>query len=158
MPKERTQLNLTSLTPASVCYQRHKPEDTNLYKIIEQNLPSFQSYLSSADISLPQFVDEEFREYLRCSLLEHSFIHVKCDDCTFEHLVAFSCNLRGFCPSCGARRMIETPAYLVDSVMLQVPVWQWALSFPRPLRLLLHASLRPSISALPILYLHCKQI
>jgi len=36
MPKERTQTNLTSPTPASVGYQQHKPEDTDLYKIVEK--------------------------------------------------------------------------------------------------------------------------
>jgi hypothetical protein len=39
---------------------------------------------------------------------------VKCNGCRFEHLVAFSCKLRGFCPSCGARRMVETSAHLID--------------------------------------------
>jgi hypothetical protein len=84
MPKERTQTNLTSPTPASVGYQRHTPEDTDLYKIVEKNLPSFQSHLSSADISLPQFVHEEFRKYLRCGILERGFLRVKCDDYSFE--------------------------------------------------------------------------
>jgi hypothetical protein len=49
-------------------------------------------------------------------------------------LVAFSCKRRGFCPSCGARRMIETSAHLVDHVIPDVSVRQWVLSFPWPLR------------------------
>ena len=56
--------------------------------------------------------------------------------CRFEHLVAFSCKHRGFCPSCGARRMVETSAHLIDHVIPTVPVRQWVLSFPWPLRLL----------------------
>ena len=36
-------------------------------------------------------------------------------ECAHEKLVAFSCKRRGFCPSCGARRMAETAAHLVDS-------------------------------------------
>jgi len=85
---------------------------------------------------LPAFVVDEFRNYLRCGRLEHGFIRVKCDGCRHEHLVAFSCKRRGFCPSCGARRMIETAAHLVDHVIPDVPVRQWVLSFPWPLRLL----------------------
>jgi len=46
---------------------------------------------------------------------------------------------RGFCPSCAARRMAETAAYLVDRVIPRVPVRQWVLSFPIPLRILLAA-------------------
>ena len=41
---------------------------------------------------------------------------------------------RGICPSCGGRRMAETAAWLVDRVIPQVPVRQWVLSFPIPLR------------------------
>ncbi|MGH8469105.1 MAG: transposase zinc-binding domain-containing protein [Gammaproteobacteria bacterium] len=56
-----------------------------------------------------------------------------------EKLVAFSCKKRGFCTSCGARRRVETTAHLVDHVIPRVPVRQWVLSFPIPLRLLLAA-------------------
>ncbi len=136
MLEKTTQLNPLPKSPGGFVYQRHKPEETDLYKIIEQNLPSFQSHLSSADISLPGFVHEEFRSYLRCGLLKHGFLRVKCNGCSFEHLVAFSCKLRGFCPSCGARRMVETSAHLIDHVIPKVPVRQWVLSFPWPLRLL----------------------
>jgi hypothetical protein len=41
-----------------------------------------------------------------------------------EHLVAFSCKKRGFCPSCGARRMAESAALLVDEVFPEQPVRQ----------------------------------
>ncbi|MEN8167028.1 MAG: hypothetical protein ABFR65_06060 [Pseudomonadota bacterium] len=40
---------------------------------------------------------------------------------------------------CGARRMTETAAHLVDQVIPRVPVRQWVLSFPIPLRFLLAA-------------------
>ena len=53
--------------------------------------------------------------------------------------LSFSCKRRGICPACGARRMAETAAHLVDHVIPQVPVRQWVLSFPIPLRLLLAA-------------------
>jgi transposase-like zinc-binding protein len=52
---------------------------------------------------------------------------------------AFSCKRRGFCPSCGPRRMAETAAHLVDCVIPPVPVRQWVLSLPIPLRLLFAA-------------------
>ncbi len=39
-------------------------------------------------------------------------------------------------PSCGARRMVEISAHLIDHVIPAVPVRQWVLSFPWPLRLL----------------------
>ena len=57
--------------------------------------------------TLPAFVRAEFERYLRCGRLEHGFVRVKCTGCRHEHLVAFSCKCRGFCPSCGARRMVD---------------------------------------------------
>ena len=68
--------------------------------------------------------------------VEHGFLRVRCGDCHAERLVAFSCKRRGFCPSCGARRMAEAAALLVDEVFPEQPVRQWVLSFPYPLRFL----------------------
>jgi hypothetical protein len=50
MLEKSAHLSLLSKSPDGFAYERHKPEDTDLYKIIEQNLPSFQSHLSNADI------------------------------------------------------------------------------------------------------------
>jgi hypothetical protein len=97
MLEKSTYLSSLSKTPGGFAYQRHKPEETDLYKIIAQNLPTFQSHRSNTDISLPSFVHDEFRSYLRCGLLKHGFLRVKCNGGNFEHLVAFSCKLRGFC-------------------------------------------------------------
>ncbi len=85
---------------------------------------------------LPGYVRREFDEFLRCGRLEHGFLRVRCDSCHAERLVAFSCKRRGFCPSCGARRMAEAAALLVDEVLPEQPVRQWVLSFPYPLRYL----------------------
>ena len=62
-----------------------------------------------------------------------------------EHLVAFSCKRRGFCPSCGARRRAESAALLVDEVFPEQPVRQWVLSVQYPLSFLFAS--RPAIMA-----------
>jgi len=118
-------------------YVRHKPEQTLLYQLIERHWPEFQSHLSEVGSYLPRHVAREFDEYLDCGRLEHGFLRVRCEGCHHEHLVAFSCKRRGFCPSCGARRMAETAALLVDDVLPHKPIRQWVLSFPYPLRFLL---------------------
>jgi len=92
---------------------------------------------------LPDYVQREFEDYLKCSRVEHGFLRVRCDTCHAEQLVAFSCKRRGFCPSCGARRMAESAALLVDEVFPEQPVRQWVLSFPYPLRFLFAS--RPAI-------------
>ena len=50
------------------------------------------------------------------------FPRVRCGECGHDKLLAFSCKRRGFCPSCGARRMSLTAAHLVDRVIPHVPV------------------------------------
>ncbi|ODB89173.1 transposase [Candidatus Thiodiazotropha endoloripes] len=85
---------------------------------------------------LPLHVEQEFADYLKCGRLEHGFLRVQCTECHHEHLVAFSCKRRGFCPSCGARRMAESAALLVDEVLPEQPIRQWVLSFPFQLRFL----------------------
>jgi len=81
-------------------------------------------------------VREEFEAFLRCGVLDHGFLRVVCEHCHAERLLAFSCKKRGFCPSCGARRMAESARHLVEEVFGPRPVRQWVLSFPYPLRFL----------------------
>jgi len=128
---------------ARFAYQRHRPEDTTLYRVVQEELETFLAQVEAQTGSgLPQFVRDEFEAYLECGILAHGFLRVRCAECAHEKLVAYSCKRRGLCPSCGARRMAETAAVLVDRVMPlmpRVPVRQWVLSFPIPLRILLAA-------------------
>ncbi len=128
----------SSLIPA-VDYERHRPEETSLYGIVATYYPQFLARLEAEGGALPAFVKQEFDDYLKCGLLEHGFLRVKCDACRHEHLVAFSCEHRGFCPPCGARRMVESAAHLVDHVLPEQPIRQWVLTFPYPLRFLFAA-------------------
>ncbi len=59
-----------------------------------------------------------------------------CDTCQRDSVVAFSCKGRGFCPSCGTARRVDTAAWLVDRVIPEVPVRQWVLSLPYRVRVL----------------------
>ena len=71
---------------------------------------------------LPKFVEQEFRDFLTCGVLAHGFARLRCEGCAFERLVPFSCKGRGFCPSCGGRRMTEYAARLVDGILPHVQV------------------------------------
>ena len=73
----------------------------------------------------------------RPGVLAYGFARVRCTQCGQDELVAFSCKGRGFCPSCGGRRMADTAAHLVDEVLPEVRVRQWVLSFPYRIRFLL---------------------
>jgi len=71
---------------------------------------------------------------LDCGILAHGFLRVHCDACGRDRMVAYSRKDRGVCSSCCGRRMADTAAHLVDRVLPGVPVRQWVLSFPMPLR------------------------
>ena len=124
-------------------YARHRPERTLLYQLVEDYYPALKAQLAAQGSALPGYVEREFDEYLKCGRLEHGFLRVRCETCHAEHLLAFSCKRRGFCPSCGARRMAESAALLVDEIFPEQPVRQWVLSFPYPLRFLFAS--RPAI-------------
>jgi len=91
---------------SAATYVRHRPETTLLYQIVQEYWPEFQAELAN---------------------------HESCHE---EKLIAFSCKKRGFCPSCGARRMADSAALLVDEVLPHQPMRQWVLSVPFPLRFL----------------------
>ena len=121
-------------------YERRRPEDTVLYQLVQEHLETFLTQVElETGSGLPDFVKDEFNAFLECGILAHGFLRLRCADCAHEKLVAFSCKKRGFCTSCGARRMAETAAHLVDHVIPRVPVRQWVLSFPIPLRCLFAA-------------------
>ena len=124
-------------------YKRHRPEQTLLYQIVDEYYPAFAALMANQGRELPGYVQREFEEFLKCGRLEHGFLRVRCESCHAEHLVAFSCKRRGFCPTCGARRMAESAALLVDEVLPEQPMRQWVLSFPFPLRFLFAS--RPEI-------------
>jgi hypothetical protein len=107
---------------------------------VRQHAASFIAHTeASTGAELPRFIKEEFDAFLECGILAHGFLRLRCGDCGHDKLVAFSCKGRGFCPSCGARRMSQAAAHLVDHVIPHVPVRQWVLSLPIPLRVLLAA-------------------
>jgi len=121
---------------ATPTYQRRQPEHTVLYRTIQAHLPTFLAQTAGdADRSgLPAFVRREFEGYLRCGRLEHGLLRVRCERCGDCTVVAFSCKGRGFCPSCGGRRMSELAAHLVDRVLPHVPIRQWVFTVPVPVR------------------------
>jgi hypothetical protein len=138
-----------------------RPEKTLLYQLELKHYPDFRRQLAEEGRVLPDYVQWEFEDYLKCGRLEQGFLRVRCETCHEERLIAFSCtNSRRFrraprvtpgilpsalraslrlfkiapgdfvCPSCGARRMAESSALLVDEVFPHQPVRQWVLSFP----------------------------
>jgi hypothetical protein len=115
-------------------YVRRHPEESVLYDVVRSELAAFLVHAQVRERPVPRFVERELRSFLGCGILAHGFVRVHCDACGLDRVVAFSCKGRGFCPSCGGRRMADTAAHLVDRVLPEVPVRQWVLSLPFSLR------------------------
>jgi len=117
---------------------------------VRSELETFLARAAARERVVPRFVARELEAFLRCGVLAHGFVRVHCDACGLDRAVPFSCKGRGFCPSCGGRRMAETAAHLVESVLPEAPVRQWVLSLPFALRyrLAYDASLTSAVLAL----------
>ena len=116
---------------APVHYERHRPEQTTLYRLVQQHardlLRRDRSCGRAAGADLPQFVKEfvkdEFDAFLERGIPAHSFLRLRCGDCGHDKLVAFSCKRRGSLP------VVRRPSCDAAIKMRGVP-WGW--SAPRP--------------------------
>ena len=59
--------------PGRVTYARHRPEQTLLYRLVEQHYPAFLAELAAHDQFLPTYVQREFEDYLKCGRLGTRF-------------------------------------------------------------------------------------
>lgn len=62
-------------------YQRHGPEHTLLYRVVEEYYPVFLAHLAERGVDLYGYVQREFDDYLQCGRLEHGFLRVRCTSC-----------------------------------------------------------------------------
>jgi hypothetical protein len=121
-------------------YECHRPEQTTLYRLVRQHAATFfEEAEDEASAFLPQFVKDEFDPFLGCGSLARGFIHPRYGDCGRDK--------RG-----RLQRQASRPLHLVQGAVQGadsgpsgrprlpcLPVRQWALSMPIPLRLLLAA-------------------
>lgn len=125
-------------------YVPREPQQTALFGLVQEHLEDFFRHAREAyDGPLPKYVKDEFRKYLACGDFSRGFVHVQCPVCRADKAVAFSCKVRGLCPSCAGRRMSGTAAHLVDCVLPASPVRQYVLSVPYELSGL--AATRPDV-------------
>ena len=87
-------------------------------------VPEHASSRSEQGRGLPGNVVREFEDCLKCGRLDQRFLQARSESCHREKLVAFSCKHPGICPSCGARRMVDSAVHLVDKVLPKGPIRQ----------------------------------
>jgi len=72
--------------------------------------------------------------YLDCGRLHGGFARIRCPKCRGEHLLAFSCQTRNFCPSCQAKRAALFAERFVEEIAAPVPHRHIVFTVPRVLR------------------------
>ena len=88
---------------------------------------------------LPEFVKDEFDAFLECGILAHGFLRLRCADCAMRSWWRFRASGAGFARHAGRGAWRRRPRTWSITSSRRVPVRQWVLSFPIPLRTLLAA-------------------
>ncbi len=74
---------------APVHYERHRPEQSTLYRLVQQHAASFIAHTeASTGGELPRFFKEEFDAFLACGILAHGFLRLRCGECGHDKLPA----------------------------------------------------------------------
>ena len=104
-------------------FRARKPQESPLYRLVEALYDTvkgvWEERFEQRYGFWRGFVDDVVNAYLDCGCFESGFARVKCSDCGDEFLVATSCQMRGFCPSCGAKRAAAFAAFLVIGARLE---------------------------------------
>jgi hypothetical protein len=122
--------------PCATDLARRDPSRSVVNRVLRAHLETFVARFvdEHGGRTLPVHVERDLRAAITCGDLAHGCWRVRCPDCALDHLVAFSCKGRGFCPVCCGRRMAEVAAHLTTNVIPYVPARQWVLSLPWALR------------------------
>lgn len=60
----------------AVRYERHRPETTLLYQLVDEHYPAFADRMAAQGAPLSVYVQREFEDHLRCGRLEHGFLRM----------------------------------------------------------------------------------
>jgi hypothetical protein len=68
-----TKDDLADLPTRACRYERHRPESTLLYQIVQKYWPRFQAHLAHHGKQVPAYVIQEFEAYIACGRLDRGF-------------------------------------------------------------------------------------
>lgn len=119
-------------------YRPRHPERTAFYRLFDRH---FDRYLGVYDERfeprsgpLRPVVRRSGDAFLDCGRLINGFARIRCPSCRGEHLLAFSCQTRNFCPSCQAKRAALFAEKLSEEILAPVAHRHIVLTIPKALR------------------------
>jgi len=126
-------------TEFSGVYRPRRPRESPLWRLTEEHLETFKQVYDDRFAQSYGFwraeIERTLLAFLDCGDFERGFARVRCDDCRREFFVALSCKLRGFCPSCSAKRAVVWAEWLTEEVLEPVDHVHWVFTVPKRLRL-----------------------
>ena len=137
---------LASCQNVTVVYHPRNPTDSPLYHLLQNHFDHFeQIYDDKFEKNYGfyrQVISDVVRAYLKCGDLKEGFARVRCPDCHYEYLLAFSCRGRWStesrtsltCPSCHAKKVVQFGEVLRENILYPVPHRQYVFSIPIILR------------------------
>ena len=74
----------------SAAYQPRNPAQGVLHQVVRDHFEIFRAQAASLrdGEGLPRFVEQEFRDFLRCGYLAGGFARLRCTSCGLDRLVA----------------------------------------------------------------------
>lgn len=122
----------------SGAYRPRHPERTTLYQLLEEHFDQYllchEERFEPRDGHLRPHIRKVVELYLDCGRMHAGFARIRCGDCGDEKLLAFSCQTRGLCPSCQAKRAALFGIHLAEEVLAPVPHTHVIFTIPRALR------------------------
>ena len=119
-------------------YRPRHPERTAFYRLIsrylERYVGTYEERFEPRYGRLRRVVPRTAEAFLECGRLQNGFARIRCPQCTGEHLLAFSCQTRNFCPSCQAKRAALLGEKVVGEVVAPVSHRHMVFTVPRALR------------------------
>lgn len=121
-------------------YRQRRPEKTPLYGLLRDHVDELRSAFSTH--YAPAYghwrpeLDRACERYLKCGIPKYGVAKVKCTnpECGEFYYLPFSCKLRGICPSCLQKNMLETALWVVEHILEDVPHRHFVFTIPKPLR------------------------
>ena len=119
-------------------YRPRRPKASPLWQCLSRHFDTFlETYTERYQPRygfLRPIIPEVVNKFLDCGDLERGFARVRCDHCQHEHLLAFSCKGRWFCPSCHQKKVQLFGALLAETILFPVPHRHITITIPKMLR------------------------
>jgi hypothetical protein len=123
---------------AGPAYRQRTPKASPLWQCLFRHFEAFLGQYEECHQKrygfLRPVITDVVNKFIDCGDLEHGFARIRCDQCKKDHLLAFSCKGRWFCPSCHQKKVQLFGVLLAESILYPVPHRHYTLGIPKMLR------------------------